>query len=52
MHPPRSAIPRVVGIIGIPLACVGVGGSLPFGPLHDIESWRAAEHLASTVNWL
>jgi len=56
MHPqaPRSAIPRVIGIIGLPFACIGIGASLlfTFGPLHDIKSWGATERLGSIVNWL
>src|SRR6476469_9254796 len=54
MQPQRSVIPRVIGIIGMPFAAIGLGGSVlfTFGPLHDIRRWGEAERLDGTISWL
>jgi hypothetical protein len=58
MYPPpmpsRSVIPRVVGIIALPFACVGLVTSLvwTFGPLHDINRWGVSERLGGITTWL
>ena len=50
----RSAIPRVVGIIAIIFAVIGVGCSAiwTWGSLHDIKLWGGHEKLGFVVNWL
>ena len=57
MYPPpahRSAIPRVVGILALVFACLGIASSIvwTFGPLHDINRWGASERLAGIITWM
>src|SRR5688572_12703568 len=54
VHSYRSAIPRVVGIIAIIFAVIGVGCSAfwTWGSLHDIKLWDGGSKLGFVVNWL
>ena len=59
MYPPpplprRSATPRVVGILALVFACIGIATSLiwTFGPLHDIDRWGEHERLAGVITWM
>ncbi len=50
--PRRSALPKVVGIIALVFACVGLAGSLLFtiGPLHDLHR-HDDEALGFAITW-
>lgn len=50
--PRRSAIPRVIGILAIVFACIGVLGSLTFtlGPLSDLRRHR--DELGFVITWI
>jgi hypothetical protein len=52
--PQRSAIPRVVGILAIVFASIGVLSSAVFtlGPLSDLADWRLLDELSGVVTWL
>src|SRR5512138_2113831 len=52
--PRRSATPRVVGILALVFASIGIASSLiwTFGPLHDIDRWDEHERLAGIITWL
>jgi hypothetical protein len=54
MAPQRSGIPRVVGILAIIFACLGVGMAALFtwGPLSDIDRWDLRDQLSGEVNWI
>jgi hypothetical protein len=54
LPPPRSAIPRVVGIIGIVLSVIGLlsSGVFGFGPLSDIRRWGSQADLSTVTTWL
>ena len=59
MYPPpppprRSAVPRVVGILALVFACLGIATSLiwTFGPLHDIDRWGEHERLGGIITWM
>jgi hypothetical protein len=53
-QPKSSAIPRVVGIIGIVFSVVGLGSSgvFTFGPMSDIKRWSDGSDLGTITNWL
>jgi hypothetical protein len=52
----RPAGPRVVGILGIIFATIGIGSSalFAFGPLTDVQRWgeRAGTDLGTITMWL
>jgi hypothetical protein len=52
--PRRTATPRVVGIIGVVFAWIGLGSSavFTFGPLSDIQRWSHGDDLGAVTNWL
>ena len=54
MRPQRSGVPRVVGILAIIFACVGLIGSAiwHFGPLSDVKRWHYQDQLSSVVTWM
>jgi hypothetical protein len=50
--PPRSGIPRVIGILAIVFSCMGAAGSLLFtlGPIADLDRHREA--LGFIMTWV
>jgi hypothetical protein len=52
--PQRSAIPRVVGILAIIFACMGIFWSAVFvmGPLDDMEQIGLDDEATSLVTWM
>src|SRR5512146_3056194 len=54
MRPQRSGTPRVIGILAIIFACIGVGMAAIFtaGPLSDIDKWHLYDQLRGEVTWI
>lgn len=54
MRPQRSGVPRVMGILAIIFACVGLAGSAiwTFGPLSDLDKHSGASELEAVTAWL
>jgi hypothetical protein len=54
VRPTRSAVPRVVGILAIIFASIGLMGSLiwAYGPMSDIYDWNLEGELGSIITWL
>lgn len=52
--PPRSAIPKVVGILAIIFSAFGLFGSVIWtvGPLSDIHMWDVGSELSQMTTWM